>query len=80
MYVYHWFVPALLGVALPFVGLAVPTLGGVRWLLFSAVSILLAAASWHLMEQPILRFKRFFSYQKRTSAPTLAATQVQGAQ
>ncbi|WP_447971327.1 acyltransferase family protein [Nitrospira sp. M1] len=62
MYVIHLFVPDLLS-GIGFMAILPPIVNNDEWLrllLFSAVSILLAMVSWHLLEKPINNLKRFY--------------------
>lgn len=69
MYVYHWFVPAVAESSFPAVGLPVPGPGWVRLVIFGAIAIGVASASWHLMERPVLRLKELFSYHQGSTGP-----------
>ncbi|MCA9421929.1 MAG: acyltransferase [Nitrospira sp.] len=64
MYVYHWFVPKIALTFAETTGVVVPTAEWVQFLLYSTISIFIAMFSWHMMENPILRLKKKFSYVK----------------
>lgn len=62
IYVYHVFAPYLLKATLRTPVLEERDLGVAGWLLTAFVSIIMAALSWHLMEQPINNLRRLFPY------------------
>jgi peptidoglycan/LPS O-acetylase OafA/YrhL len=72
MYVYHGFMPAVCQHAFKLAGLSVFYWRFDGWL-NSAISITLAAASWHFFESPINRLKERFRY---TPVPGLKANAV----
>jgi peptidoglycan/LPS O-acetylase OafA/YrhL len=65
LYLYH--LPALLLVIIAFnkVGLPIPDPGPIKLLIVGAVTVVAAALSWHLFEEPINRLKRLLPYQAR---------------
>jgi len=64
VYLYHNFMPRLVSEAANALGLSQP--GTVLTFLFaSALTFLVAAASWHLIERPINRLKEQVSYSRR---------------
>lgn len=70
IYVYHFNVPGLLRERLaPRLGLTLPDNPWVRFLIFGAVSILVAALSWKLVEQPLNRLKGRFAYRAASPRP-----------
>ena len=63
LYVYHFNVHGLMREhVLPRLGLGVPDSYLVRYLLFAAVAVAIAACSWHLVEKPIGALKHRFPY------------------
>lgn len=59
LYVYHGFMPYLLGPALASVN--VPVLNWLwRFFILSAATVLLASVSWRVLEKPIIGLKRYF--------------------
>ncbi len=62
VYIIHHFVPEILDKSMPALGMGVPASLPLRFVLYTAVSILLAAVSWHCMEKPINGLKRHFGY------------------
>ena len=62
VYLIHLFVPSLLYLLTSPAGLPYPTRNPGIFLVFSAISIALAAMSWHWYEAPINRLKRRFPY------------------
>ena len=76
MYVLHWFAPHVLGTLAGALGFDLPQNQWLRLLLFSAASIAAAAASWHLLEAPMLKLKRFFSYSRQGVAARRARAEV----
>lgn len=74
MYVYHWFTPHVVEYLAPMIGLSPPENEWLRLTVYTVLSILVAALSWHAMEQPILRLKRRFDYAKTRSVNADAVT------
>lgn len=62
LYVYHWFVPKIALTIAERTGVEVPASEWVQFMLYSTISVCIAMASWHVMEQPILSLKKKFSY------------------
>jgi peptidoglycan/LPS O-acetylase OafA/YrhL len=62
VYLIHLFVPDLLYRLTSVAGLPYPSNYAVAFLIFSAVSVALAAISWRFYEAPINRLKRRFPY------------------
>ncbi len=70
IYVYHFNVPGLIRDKIaPRLHLTLPDSDWLRLPIFAAVTVLIAALSWRLMEQPINGLKRRFEYQKN-AGPT----------
>jgi peptidoglycan/LPS O-acetylase OafA/YrhL len=72
VYIYHYFIPPLarvlgnaLGVSLPFPYHTGPA----QFVCVTAVTLGIAALSWHLFEQPLNNLKRYFPYVKPRAAP-----------
>jgi peptidoglycan/LPS O-acetylase OafA/YrhL len=65
LYVYHAFAPSLVLWTFRTLGVASPKSPPVKFLLFTGVTIVLAAASWHLLEKPLNDLKRHFAYERR---------------
>jgi peptidoglycan/LPS O-acetylase OafA/YrhL len=61
IYVYHLLVPDVFGPALDALGVQLAPKGIVAFLVFSSLTVVLASASWFLIENPINRLKRRFS-------------------
>jgi peptidoglycan/LPS O-acetylase OafA/YrhL len=74
IYAYHLFVPWALRKGFHLFGAEFPARGASQFVLASAVTVLLAMASWHFMESPINRLKRYFPYgrRQRPQQPDLA--------
>jgi peptidoglycan/LPS O-acetylase OafA/YrhL len=62
VYVYHLFVPTLLGIIFQMVGLALPADPFLRFGVFTATTIALASLSWFAFERPINRLKDRLAY------------------
>jgi peptidoglycan/LPS O-acetylase OafA/YrhL len=70
IYVYHFNVPGLLREKLfPKLGLGLPDSLVLRFAISTAVAIAIAAASWHLFEEPINRLKGRFNYGRPLKPP-----------
>ncbi len=70
IYVYHEFVPTLLGVCETRLGLSLhfPPEGGPLCLLYvTAVTLLIASLSWHLFEKPLNNLKDRFPYVRKAT-------------
>jgi peptidoglycan/LPS O-acetylase OafA/YrhL len=66
LYVYHFNVPGMMrDVVMPRLHLSLPSSDWVRYVIFSAVTVGVASASWYAIERPVNRLKRFFPYQRR---------------
>ena len=73
IYAYHMFVPWMLQKGMRwFGGGAIPERGPAKFVLATAVTVLLAMASWHFFEGPINRLKRYFPYRNRAKMPELS--------
>jgi peptidoglycan/LPS O-acetylase OafA/YrhL len=72
IYVYHFNVPGLLREKfLPRLGLSLPASQWVAFPILVATTIVIAAASWEILERPINRLKRHFEYR---TAPAVNPT------
>ena len=70
LYLFHDHVKASLDeIVFPRFGWSMPESAAVRFLLFSAVSIAVAAASWHFFEKPLNNLKRHFKYVEQPADP-----------
>ncbi len=67
IYLYHLPAVVLVEKSLKQLGFTLPSIGPRRFALAGAVTLALAALSWHFLEAPINRLKRFFPY--RTVKP-----------
>ncbi len=77
LYVIHYHVPGLLREKiLPHLGLSLPEGDSLQFILFSAVSLLLAAMSWHFYEKPLNSLKRHFPYHTKTRPEELTVADV----
>jgi peptidoglycan/LPS O-acetylase OafA/YrhL len=80
IYVIHYFIPVLTVWALSRVGLSYPSdeaLGrplaiAFQFVLHTAVTVVLASASWYLFEKPLNDLKRYFPYEGRPARETEA--------
>jgi peptidoglycan/LPS O-acetylase OafA/YrhL len=72
IYAYHMFMPWALTKAFLQLGLTFPPPGPTRFVLTSVVAVAVAMLSWHLLEHPINRLKRYFPYEGRTRARPVA--------
>jgi peptidoglycan/LPS O-acetylase OafA/YrhL len=68
VYIYHPFIPRLLVFLARHRGLRYHSRGFVNFVVSTALTILVASASWRFVERPINRLKRHFSYRRSTSA------------
>jgi peptidoglycan/LPS O-acetylase OafA/YrhL len=64
LYVYHFFTPALLAYLPGALGQ-----GLLRPVSLAALSFALAVPSWHLMERPLLRLKRYVADERTPAEP-----------
>ncbi len=62
IYLYHLPAVVLVEKSLKQLGFTLPSIGPRRFALAGAVTLALAALSWHFLEAPINRLKRFFPY------------------
>lgn len=70
LYVYHNLVELVFErYALPGLGLPIPEHNLARFLLYSGGTILLSMASWHAIEYPLSRLKRYLRYQEPAARP-----------
>lgn len=60
LYVYHLFVPLLVHPAMAALGLDIPGRGWANLVISSAVTVLVASLSWHILEKPLNDLKRLF--------------------
>jgi peptidoglycan/LPS O-acetylase OafA/YrhL len=72
IYAYHLFLPWLLDRGFRRLGLELPGHGPARFAIAGLATLLVAVASWHLMERPLSDLKRYFPYRARS--PRFAST------
>jgi peptidoglycan/LPS O-acetylase OafA/YrhL len=72
VYLIHLFVPTAMYQLTSRVGLPYPATRPVQFLAWSAITIGLAALSWHFVERPINGLKRYFPYASRSETQTPA--------
>jgi peptidoglycan/LPS O-acetylase OafA/YrhL len=72
VYVLHAFMPVVLFYVLKWTHFPLSNHGLVRFLVLAAMSIAAAAFSWHFLESPINRLKRYFEYQRPREEQTPA--------
>jgi peptidoglycan/LPS O-acetylase OafA/YrhL len=75
VYVVHAFMPVVLFYVLKWTHVSLPEIPFFRFLLLSAMSIAVASLSWHLMESPINRLKRYFEYERPANEPPAEAAE-----
>lgn len=62
IYLYHFFLIPYVPRLLRRFGLEPPTSGRTRFILYSAIAIIIAAVSWHVIERPLSRLKSYSPY------------------
>jgi peptidoglycan/LPS O-acetylase OafA/YrhL len=76
IYIYHGVVPAVLVFLLARWGIQYRESGSLNFVVATTITIMLAALSWSLLEQPINRLKSSFQYSR---GPIAAGTKAEGA-
>jgi len=67
IYVYHNFVPTIIRHIFRAMGLSISKSVHIQFILFTIVTLLISAISWHLIEKPINNLKEHFGYINRQS-------------
>jgi peptidoglycan/LPS O-acetylase OafA/YrhL len=65
IYIYHLFMPLLTFRFFSLVNLPYPQSAPIKFVLNTVATLIVAIASWHLIEKPINQFKRHFEYSQK---------------